>query len=322
MVGDAMRPAAVVLAAMTGLGAVVAGIASLQGEASLADVGTWVTVVGLALPSTWAIAVPAAAVAAPVAAVAGWMDEGSWTGLAAAGRAGRRLVPGVLAVGLLAGAVTFGMVGWVDPTARRAAHRLVAASADHAALYPGITAVIDGVTVRPAAVVDGVAEDVFLADDGAVGTARKLSVQDGQLVLEDGRIARTSGVPWRVGFRRWTRPLPAGGRERVELSERTNPDLAVFVAREGDRDRGYERAVWLKRYVHPLVTAVAPCALLPLAAAARPLLAIGAAGVGYLVAVRLGDQLAGVAGPALAAATGPIYVAVVGGVAWARWRDR
>jgi hypothetical protein len=164
---------------------------------------------------------------------------------------------------------------------------------------------------------------VFLARGGAIGSADRVAVRDRTLILEDGVIAAAGEHPWTLTFGRWRAPLTAD-RRRVELSERSPGELAANIARtESDgRDASYERSVLYKRWLHPLAVAVFPAAILPLGVRRSPLVWLGLVAIAYLVAVRIGDQLATTIGPWGAAAAGPLWVAAVGAFAWSTWRDR
>jgi hypothetical protein len=191
-------------------------------------------------------------------------------------------------------------------------------------LWPGQVAEIEGVTLVPGRVEDGVARDVFLAAGELVGGARSLEVRGESVVLGAGTLASAGDRPWRVSWARWTRPLPTLGGPRIELAERSNADLADLVARTEARNHPahYERAVLHKRWLHPLAALILPLCLLPLGASGRPGLRLGLAALGYLVAVRAGDHLAATIGGLAAASAGPVYVATLGFGLWASWRDR
>lgn len=286
----------------------------------------WVAIVALGTLSSGSICLPTAAAAGVVAALSGMVDDGSWVGMQASGVSGRRLVPVAAALGLVAGIATFALSGYGEPIARRATGRAVAAAID-VRLSPGRLVALGDLVLRADHVDERGAADVFLATDGALGTAARATLDrsSGQVrvTLTDGAIAGLDPRPWSVSFRSWTRDLPALAAPRVELDERTNPELADAVARTeaAGRDARYERAVLWKRWLHPIAAAVFPAAILPLGARARPYAALGAVAVGYLVAVRAGDQLAAALGPG-ASAAGPLWIALCGVAAWASWRDR
>jgi lipopolysaccharide export LptBFGC system permease protein LptF len=321
---DAAPVIVVAIAAVVGLGAVVSGARVLQTGAGAPPIGAWLVVVGLSVGPSLSIAIPCGAAAGGVAALARWCEEGAWTGLRASGRGGASLVASVLLIGALAGGGTAAVTLWVEPAARAAAARQLDDALAAFSPWPGRTTDLGELTVR-AARVDGVlAEDVFFASDGVIGTARRAHPALGDdgpvVVLEDGVIA---GPDWRATFRTWTRPIERPV-PRVELAERTTADLArraEQTARAG-RDARYEWAVWWKRFFHPIAAFLAPLALLPLGAGRRPAVALGAAGLGYLVAVRTGDHLASALGPVASASAGPAWIAFLGVVGWATWRDR
>jgi lipopolysaccharide export LptBFGC system permease protein LptF len=322
----AFRPALVTLVAIGGLWGGLAGVRVLEAGAAAPGPVAWLAIVAFGALSSGSMGVPAAVAAGVVASVSAFVDDGSWVGMRASGVSGRRLVPVVAAMGLCAGGVTFAMSGYVEPIARRSAGRAVAAAVD-VRLFPGSVVSLGGIALRADAVDDGGASGVFIATGSAVGAARHAVIDrtsDGVRVeLVDGEIAGLDPRPWNVRFDRWRHDVPSLARGRVELDQRTNPELsdAIGKTEAAGRDARYERAVLWKRWLHPIAAALWPISVLPLGVANRPLATFGAVAVGYLVAVRAGDQLANAMG-AQSALAGPLWVLVCGIVAWARWRDR
>lgn len=322
----AVRPAVVTAIGIGGLWGGLAGVRVLETGAAAPGPAVWIAIVGLGALSSGSICLPVAAAAGVVASLAGMVDDGSWTGLQASGVSGRRLAPIAAAMGLFTGLATFGMAGYGEPIARRSAGRALATAVD-VRLSPGGLVTLGRLALRADRVDVHGASDVFFAIDGAIGTARHATIDRGtggaRVSLTDGAVAGLDPRPWRVEFREWHRDLPGLAQPRVELDERTNPELADAVARTAaaGRDARYERAVLWKRWLHPLAAAVFPVAAMPLGASARPYAALAAVAVGYLVAVRAGDQLAMALGPT-AAGAGPAWLAGCGIVAWAAWRER
>lgn len=316
------RPAAVTLALFSGLSAAVAAIEVLGGPIT-PGLRTWCAVVAGAVPAAWSMALPAAALVGTVAGLSRWVEQGGWTGLRAAGIGGRSLVPALVAVGFAAALPTLGMTTWGEPWVRRLVRRL--ASDDVAVELRAGPVAVGEIELWPARMNDGTAEEVFLAGRSVVGVARSARIEvdpEPRLVLSDGRIASTTSS-WRMSFRRWKKPLRVEPH-RIEMPERTTSELAEQVrrTRAAGRDASYEQAVLLKRALHPVAVLLLPVSAAPIATMKRPGLGLAAIGIGYLVAVRLGDHLAAGAGAVLAAAVGPVFVAVVGAVLWARWGDR
>lgn len=325
LIADSLRPAFQSFAAVSAFAAVVAGIGALWSAGVAPDARTWLALVGLAVPTAWTIAAPAAGAVGIAAAIARWADEGAWAGARAVGVAGRRLLPAALAVGVAAATLALACTLVIEPWARREARRVAADAVGAAELVPGQPVSLGSAVLRPTSVDGGVARDVFVAAGRAVGTAASARLVAGAtgpaVELRDGVLA---GDGWRVRFSRWSRPLPPPHSPRLELSQRSNRELRELIARtEADgRDAAYERAVLYKRALHPLATLLLPLAVLPFGASRRPGAGVAVATLGYLVAVRVGDQLAATIGAWPAAATGPAFVALLAVAAWAWWSDR
>jgi hypothetical protein len=325
---DALVPAGWTLAAACGLAAVVAGVRALWSEGVVVDPVTWLLVVVYAVPPMASVALPAAGAVGVVAALSRWSDEGAWGGVRASGTNGRRLVPAVVALGLVLVALTSLVTMVAEPAARRATARQLAVAAEGVSLWPGAHAELGALSARPEGASADWAERVWFGAPGLVATAGQARVVRGpedRLAVEmiDGVVLVDAGVPVRMTFEHGFRELAPASTPRLELDQRTWSELVAVASRteRSGRDASYEWSILYKRVLHPWVALLLPLALLPAATGRRPMLSVGAAAVGYLVAVRVGDQLAPGIGAPLAAAFGPAFVCAWSVVAWARWED-
>ncbi|MEC7949343.1 MAG: LptF/LptG family permease, partial [Myxococcota bacterium] len=182
----ALRPAAVALVSVTGLGCLLLGAQVLSrapvvpGPAGAARV-----VLGM-LPVALATAVPAAVLSGAVAASRSWALGGEWLGLAVSGRGTRRLVPGLMAVGMLSGLLQGTLTHHLDPAGRRQVRdALLSASADLGLRASEPLALPDGV-LRVREVRGEEWTGVFLAQADTLMSARRGRLVQGRLVLEDG----------------------------------------------------------------------------------------------------------------------------------------
>jgi lipopolysaccharide export LptBFGC system permease protein LptF len=297
----------------------------LVGGAVVLRPGAWLSVVLLSpLAALWILA-PMISVGGSVAGLARWHQDGAWTGLQASGTRGGQLAPAVLLVGLLGALLTWGGTQWCGPYARGRIQEIVHNPAAMVLVPKSESRVGDWVfSVR--GVDGGWTTDLFFASPDGVGTATRarLVMQQGSPALEllDGVWLASGPVPVRVAFRRWIRPLAPG--RRVELDELFTSQVlhrAAATHAQG-RDDSYERAVAYKRWLHPLAMLLFPLAVLPLGVRRHPMVWVGASGIGYLVAVRIGDHLSSVVGAWGASAFGPLFVGVLGAVLWWQWEDR
>lgn len=304
----------------------LAGTRVLESGGVAPDPGTWLVITALGTAASLSLAVPLAAVVASVVGVSRLVDDGAWTGFRASGVSGRRLAGPALAVGLVVGLGTFGATGYVEPVLRRTAVDVWTHNV-RVSLVPGVPVAVGGTVLIAAAALDGGGSDVFLASPRALGFARRAALRTTEagpaIELVDGTFEGLEPRPWRLSFERMTRALPATVSPRVELDQRTTPELWAAIDRTeaAGRDARYERAVARKRWLHPLVSALLPAAALPFGARGRPWLAAGLVLVGWLVATRVGDAFARVLGDSGAFAA-PCYAVFVGVVAWSTWRDR
>lgn len=322
MVGPAVAAAG---AGSLTLGA-LAGTRVLETGGAAPDPGTWLLITALGTAASLSLAVPLAAVVGSVVGLARLVDEGAWTGFRASGVSGRRLAGPALAVGLVVGLGTFGATGYLEPALRRSAVELWTHSV-RVHVIPGVPVAFGGTVLIADEAREGGGSDVFLASPRALGAARQVSLrttEQGPVIeLVDGAFEGLEPRPWRLSFQRMTRALPAVASPRVELDQRTTPELWAAIERTeaAGRDARYERAVARKRWLHPLAAALLPAAALPLGARGRPWLAVGLVLVGWLVATRAGDALARVVGDGGALAA-PCYALCIGILAWSTWRDR
>jgi len=307
--------------------AVAHGVGLLQQADLVLDLPTWSRVTALSVAWTAQVWIPIGCLVGALAPLVRWRRQGGWIGLRALGFRGAALVPAALAWGLIGAGATGVATHVVEPAARRAAQRILADPGSRVVLAPGRTGVIGPLVVRPAAVQGGEAREVFFALGDMVGTAASLHRArgpHGPVLVADGGVAAGLGpVPWQLSFRRWALPVDPPA-VRIELDERTTPDLAAAARRTeaAGRDAAGEWVVWWRRWLHPLAVLWMPLCLLPLGARRGTAWRAGAVAVGYLVAVRLGDHLATVIGALPAALLGPLWIGLAGAWAWARWRDR
>ena len=286
---------------------------------------TWLSIATLSVVASVWIVVPLACVGGVVAALAGWERNGGWVGLRSAGVRGRQLLPAALLVGCVSALVTCLATHQLGPMARTQIRELGRAPGA-LVLVPGAEARVGDSLFVAGEVGGGWASDLFFASPRGLGSAdrARLVDDDGGTALEllDGVLVAIDPVPIRVTFRRWILPLERS--PRVELDELRTSELlarAAATAASG-RDDSYERAVAYKRWFHPLASLLLPLALLPLGVRRYPMASLGASGIGYLIAVRVGDHLSGSLGALASAALGPVFVGVLGLLLWSRWRDR
>ena len=282
----------------------------------------------MAAPSNASILFPGAVLVAVVSTMRRWTQEGAWLGLNALGFGGRGLFRPVLQIGLLVGGVTALSTLVLEPMSRRTSRAVLMESASKVTLTPGVPIQVGGlsVSVRPKRE-DG-QQPVFFASDGVVGFAQDLSLQKVQneawVSMSDGSLVFDMSPQARIGFSTWTRPLSLPQTRRLELDERSTPELLKVATRteQSGADAAYEWSVLFKRFGHPLAVFPLLFAGVPLGRTSRFGVNTGLFGLGYLLSVRTGDALASVMGPALAASTGFIYALVVTVVLWAKWRER
>ncbi len=304
---------------------VLGGLQPFLVDAVVPRPGVWMQLAGLSMLAGLAIVAPAALTAGGVSALARWKESGAWIGLRSMGIRGHQLAPAALVLGLL-GAMLAGLgTQWIGP-ASRAQIRELGRLPSAVELVPEAELRVGSVQLIAGGVEAGWATRLFFAGEDAVGSAergRLIAHADGAaLELVQGVLASAKPVPVRLSFRRWV--LPLDHPPRVELDELTGAELlarAQATAATGN-DASYEHAVAYKRWLHPLAMFLLPFSLLPLGVTRHPMAAVGAAGVLYLVAVRVGDQLVYQVGAVAAASTGPLAVAILGILLWAGWKDR
>ena len=306
--------------------AATAAVGLLWGTGAPPDPGAWLAVTALTVLASGGIITTTTATVAAVAGFGSLVDSGAWTGLKSCGIPGRRLAPGALAIGALAGLITLGFEVHVSPAARRQIHRTLDLGLAAARPWPGAVIELGDLAVRADHVDEqGVAHNVFLATDSAVGSARRAQLVTAEgtvsVVLEDGVL---SGPDADLAWVQWVRPLPSRGTRRLALGERSNAELLTVAKKTADsgKNASYERAVYLKRFLQPLAAAFLPIAFLPAAVHGRRWLKIGALCIGYVAAARLGDHVATEIGATASALTGCAYASAVGCWLWLRWSDR
>ena len=328
MTGALLRSAtpavAWVLCGGCAVAAVLGGLQPLMAGAVVPRPAAWLSLVVLSIPASLAIIAPTAATAGGVWTLARWEREGAWLGLRSSGVRGRQLIPAFLLLGLLGGA-TSGFATHLLGPASRSQIRELGRAPGAVELVPNAELRLGGVQLVVRETSGGWASDLFFASQRGFGTARRgrLVASDGGTAVElmDGVLATTEPIPITLSFRRWV--LPVSSSPRVELDELSTEELHVrwVATASAGRDASYERSVAMKRWLHPFAALILPLALLPLGVKARPMAWVGCAGVVYLVAVRLGDQLAFVVGANLAASIGPLAAIAMGLVLWTTWRD-
>ena len=158
---------------------------------------------------------------------------------------------------------------------------------------------------------------------GVVARAR-VGRAGGQPAIEliDGEVRGREGS-WKVRWERWVRPLEVPS-SRVELPQRSVEDLVGLIGRTERSGRGaeYERCVLWKRFLHPLAMLLVPLGVLPFAASRWRWVGAASMGLGYLVAVRVGDATVTGLGAWGGAVVGPLALVIVTGLAWSAWRER
>lgn len=305
--------------------AVFAGLALLWTLPVAPEPARWLMLVAVTVPAQLTPALPLAGGVAAVHVAWRWRREGALVGLAASGLGTRvLLVPAVL-LGLLGLLLTGLWTHQVSVRAHQLRQQWLTETTASVALLPGQPIEVGDWTLLPQSVSGEQAEQVLLVGPELAGSARTARVgQAGDavaLVLTDGVLFDGSD---RLTFTRYVHPLTLQQDRRIQLDERSSLELARVVARtrEAGRDASYEAAVLHKRSTHPLVALLLPVALLPLAGGRRPALGTVAAGLGWLVMIRVGDQLAQVLGAWPSALAGAGFVALWGVFAWLRWRER
>lgn len=320
----AARPAALALAAVTGLGTLLLASRALAvapvvpGPAGAARV-----LLGM-LPVAVGVGLPVAGLAGAVAAARGWRDGGEWLALGAAGLGARRvLAPVVLAAGALALGQA-ALTHQLEPAGRRLVRHALEQASGEVSLRSGEPVTVAGALVRARAVSGGDWAGVFIARDDLVVTARSGAVSGGAVVLRDGTARSLGGDGWTLSFDEARVPLRVEAR-RVEHAERSDADLAALVGRmraEG-RDAAYEALILLKRTSQPLtIPGLVLLGVVLGARGARPAPAAVGLWLAWWASIRVGDQAVRAVGPEVAAAGPAVLFAALAVVAWLRWRDR
>jgi lipopolysaccharide export LptBFGC system permease protein LptF len=303
--------------------AAIAGAARLSWDGGIAPGAVaWAELVLLSIPASLPIIAPAAGAVAAVAPLRRWTEDGGWTGVLAVGWRGRSLLPAWLAIGAAAAVISSVGTHLAEPGARREAREIAITTAE-ASIVPGVPLRSGELWLVAASADASGAREVFVAGPDFVGTASRARIEGGFLDLEDGRAIAFGADPVAIAFDRHREPLIRRD-PRVELAERPTPELLAVAARTeaGGKSGAYERAVWWKRWLHPVAAGLLPIAVGPLGARRWTWPAVAAIAVGWLAAVRVGDHLAETLGSLPAASAGPLLVAAVLAVSWSAWRDR
>ena len=312
----------------SGLMALVVGAKLLWGDAGVVDGATWMALVLLAIPSSWAVAVPLAGVVGSAMTLARWNRQGSWQGLMSTGVRGRSLILGVSGVGVVCALVAGTMTLGVEPWLRRAGRGMVIQGTASVEFWPGQTLNAGEWSIRPEGRTGHRYSRVFLASPDVTGSAETLSVSAVQgrlwIEMENGVFMGQEPQPWTLSFGRWRIPYEIESSPRLEMMERSNRELRAMIAktRADGRDASYEEAVLYKRWMYPVTAFFFPLCLLPVGVRRFPGIWLAGAGITYILMARLGDFSAPWFGPFASAATGLVCVLLMGVVAWISWRDR
>lgn len=332
LVAAGVRPALLTVAGLAGVGTLLLVVQVLLAAPVVPGPGGLFLLVTDLTPSALALGLPVAVLVGATAVGRSWAEGGEWLALAASGVAIRRVVPALLAIGLLAGGVEWGLTHGFGPAGRAAAREVLQSARLWLRLRPGQPAVVGGVLLHAAGVDEEGYTELFAAagrreGPSVVAAAPHAGVAaDGRLELRAGnaRVLAEVDSGWKVAYDRALLRLDAGTR-RLELMERSDDSLRGLIrrTRAAGRSGAYEELVLFKRSTLPL--AVPLLALLGLPAGARrarPASLAAAVVFGWWAVMRVCDQGADVLGPALAAAIPPVLLAAATLAAWATWRDR
>lgn len=319
----ALRPAAVTLVAVAGLGCLLLAVQVLvRAPVVPGPLGAANVALGM-LPFALSTALPAALLAGGVAAARSWALGGEWLGLAVSGQGARRLVPALALVGSVAALGQGCLTHHLDPAGRRHARSALLSAASDLGLRAGEPLVLPGGVLRAGAVRGREWSGVFFAQDDIVLSAERGRVQGGRLVLEAGT-ARDAGSGWFASFDRAEIPLTLPGR-RFELSERGLDSLRRLLARKrvAGEAAAYETLILYKRTTSALAVPLFLLLAVPLGGRrGRPAPAALAVLVLWWIATRVFDQAVSQVGPELAAASPLVALAGLTAAAWLRWRAR
>lgn len=267
----------------------------------------------------------------PLAALYGWFmavgrlqASGGWRALRGSGLGGRSLILPGLTFGLGCAVLAAGLAGHVGPLASAHMRDLLHQSLLSPSLTAGRPARLGGVELVAHEVDGGRARAVFAVGPDLFVHAEEVDVRRHERGLElAARGVVLTRPRLRVEAQEWRWLVEAPDR-RIELDERSNTELLEVARRSalgGVEDR-YERAVWVKRHLHPLGLLWLPLGLTPFALRPQRWLVFGGVAIASLLLIRLGDGLATVLGPWLAAGLTPGLFALVGCAAWAHWWHR
>ena len=260
-----------------------------------------------------------------------WEEDGTWTGLAAAGLRGRRLIPSALASGLLVALGMAWMAHALAPAARRASGSLLAESSSPSHLLPGRVLQSSSFTMLRSPAGWVFFESARDSLSGIASGAELLPSSEGWRVeMADGRVfleeEGTSGEVDRLSFRRASLPLDARPQaRRLELDEREDRELLRLARRRESVgvSGAYERNILHKRSTHPIGTLLLPLLALPLGLGRRGRPVVGLVIVlTWWTLVRIGDRLCFTLGAPLASLFPVLGVLLGSALLWGRWRER
>jgi lipopolysaccharide export LptBFGC system permease protein LptF len=289
--------------------------------------GALLVVVGL-LPAALSLALPVGVLVGVAMAARAWREGGELAGLHAMGMPARRLVPALLLIGAVGGAVEAGLTHGLEPAGRTLVRRTVANASASLMLRPGQAMTLGPVLVRAERVSGDSMEQVFIATGDVVLTGQVGAMEsDNRLRLDRGsarHIASDGSADVSLEFGRAWVPL-AMAAPRVERGERSTPDLNRLVARivaEG-RPATAESLALTRRSAVPIALPLLALLGFPLGARGlRPAVAATVTVLGWWTLQRLADQSAPELGPTWAAWLPTLALLMAATLAWATWRDR
>lgn len=330
LINEVIRAGSLACAGLVGVGALLlVGQTLAQAAVIPGPLGLGAVSLGL-LPAVLGVALPAGLLVGSVAVGRRWAEAGDALALATAGLGARRLAAPLLLLGVAVGGLQGLLAHGLEPLGRAGARRALAGAADEVALQAGQPLSAGDLLLHAGAVEGAELSEVFVAAGAVVVSAKAGRVREGGLLELDLGEAVAVGRPgeepggWRLGFARASLPLELG-RRRVELIERSTPDLQDLIARTraAGRDAAAERLALYKRTSLPLGAPLLGLLGLPLGArGARPGAVTAATALLWWAAVRVCDQTVGALGPLVASALPLGLLGLATLLTWATWRDR